>query len=62
MSEVETEVLVHEVQRRLECLNKPDKHLVLIGGRPRDVVHCKRPRWRADPRVPGLGMPATCGR
>jgi uncharacterized DUF497 family protein len=31
LSTVKTEDLVHEVQRRLECLNKPEKRLVLIG-------------------------------
>lgn len=31
LSEIGTEDLVHEVQRRLECLNKPEKRLILIG-------------------------------
>lgn len=31
LSEIPTEQLVHEVQRRLECLNKPEKRLILIG-------------------------------
>ena len=31
LSEIPTEELVHEVQRRLECLNKPEKRLILIG-------------------------------
>eukprot|EP00887_Chlorella_sp_A99_P006429 scaffold3.g6429.t1 len=31
LSEIPTEDLVHEVQRRLECLNKPEKRLILIG-------------------------------
>lgn len=31
LSEINTEDLVHEVQRRLECLNKPEKRLILIG-------------------------------
>ena len=32
LSEISTEELVHEVQRRLECLNKPEKRLILIGN------------------------------
>lgn len=32
LSEVTTEQLMHEVQRRLDCLNKPEKRLVLIGA------------------------------
>jgi adenylate kinase len=32
LSEISTESLVHEIQRRLECLNKPEKHLILIGA------------------------------
>ena len=32
LSEIATEELVHEVQRRLECLNKPEKRLILIGA------------------------------
>ncbi|PSC68355.1 adenylate kinase [Micractinium conductrix] len=31
LSEIPTENLVKEVQRRLECLNKPEKRLILIG-------------------------------
>ncbi|KAI7840281.1 hypothetical protein COHA_006063 [Chlorella ohadii] len=31
LSEIPTEELVHEVQRRLECLSKPEKRLILIG-------------------------------
>lgn len=31
LSEIPTEALVHEVQRRLECLSKPEKRLILIG-------------------------------
>lgn len=31
LSEVSTEVLLQEMQRRLDCLNKPEKRLVLIG-------------------------------
>lgn len=34
LSEIPTESLVHEVQRRLECLNKPEKRLILIGAWP----------------------------
>lgn len=33
LSEISTESLVHEVQRRLECLNKPERRLILIGAR-----------------------------
>lgn len=33
LSEVSVEELVHEVQRRLECLNKPERRLILIGAR-----------------------------
>ena len=33
LSEIPTEELVHEVQRRLECLSKPEKRLILIGAR-----------------------------
>lgn len=33
LSEIPTEALVHEVQRRLECLSKPEKRLILIGER-----------------------------
>ena len=32
LSELPTEALVHEMQRRLECLNKPERRLVLIGA------------------------------
>lgn len=32
LSNITTEALVHEVQRRLECLDKPEKRLILIGG------------------------------
>lgn len=32
LAEVTTEQLIHEVQRRIECLNKPEKRLILIGG------------------------------
>lgn len=32
LTEVPTERLLKEMQRRLDCLNKPDKHLVLIGA------------------------------
>ncbi len=32
LSEIPTEELVHEVQRRLECLSKPEKRLILIGA------------------------------
>lgn len=35
LSEIPTEELVHEVQRRLECLSKPEKRLILIGAPPR---------------------------
>ena len=31
LSEIPVEELVHEVQRRLECLSKPEKRLILIG-------------------------------
>lgn len=31
LSELPTPALVHEVQRRLECLTKPEKRLILIG-------------------------------
>jgi len=31
LSELPTEALVKEVQRRLECLNKPERRLILIG-------------------------------
>ncbi|KAL6775877.1 hypothetical protein ACKKBG_A18880 [Auxenochlorella protothecoides x Auxenochlorella symbiontica] len=31
LAEVTTEQLIHEVQRRIECLNKPEKRLILIG-------------------------------
>ena len=33
LSEIATEDLVHEVQRRLECLDKPEKRLILIGAK-----------------------------
>lgn len=32
LAEVTTDQLIHEVQRRIECLNKPEKRLILIGG------------------------------
>ena len=28
---VSTQYLLSEVQRRLNCLNKPDKHIILVG-------------------------------
>lgn len=31
LSEIPTDALIKEMQRRLECLNKPEKRLVLIG-------------------------------
>lgn len=31
LSELPTEALVKEIERRLECLNKPERRLVLIG-------------------------------
>ena len=31
LSELPTEALVKEMERRLDCLNKPEKRLVLIG-------------------------------
>lgn len=31
LSELPTEQLVKEIERRLECLNKPEKRLILIG-------------------------------
>lgn len=32
LSEIDTGDLVREVQRRLECLSKPEKRLILIGA------------------------------
>lgn len=32
LAEVPTEQLVKEVQRRMECLNKPEKRLILLGA------------------------------
>ena len=37
LSDLPTEALVKEVERRLECLNKPEKRLVLIGECLMDV-------------------------
>ena len=31
LSDLPTEALVKEIERRLECLNKPERRLVLIG-------------------------------
>lgn len=31
LSEISTELLLKEMERRLECLNKPEKRLILIG-------------------------------
>jgi hypothetical protein len=31
LEEISTDELVREIQRRLECQNKPDKRLILIG-------------------------------
>lgn len=31
LAEVSTEELVKEVQRRMECLNRPEKRLILLG-------------------------------
>lgn len=31
LDDVSTEYLLSEVQRRLNCLNKPDKHIILVG-------------------------------
>jgi hypothetical protein len=31
LSELPTELLVKEIERRLACLNKPERRLVLIG-------------------------------
>lgn len=31
LSEIPTEVILKEMQRRLDCLNKPEKRLILIG-------------------------------
>jgi adenylate kinase len=32
ISEVSTEALMREMQRRLECLNKPEKRIILVGA------------------------------
>lgn len=32
LSEVSTDALMREIQRRLDCQTKPDKRLILIGG------------------------------
>ena len=34
LAEVSTDALVKEVQRRLECANKPEKRIILVGGCP----------------------------
>lgn len=44
LAEVSTEELMHEVQRRLSCLNKPEKRLILIGA-------CARAGLRRRPPV-----------
>lgn len=31
LSEIPTEQLLKEIERRLNCLNKPDRRLILIG-------------------------------
>jgi adenylate kinase len=31
LAEIPTDELVHEVERRLACLNKPEKRVILIG-------------------------------
>jgi hypothetical protein len=31
LEEISTDELMREIQRRLECKNKPDKRLILIG-------------------------------
>ena len=31
LEEISTDELMREIQRRLECQNKPDKRLILIG-------------------------------
>ncbi len=33
LAEIQTEDLMKEVERRLSCLSKPEKRLVLIGKR-----------------------------
>ena len=43
LSEIPTGDLVHEVQRRLECLSKPEKRLILIGER------CTAANWPIAP-------------
>lgn len=32
LADVDTEVLVAELKRRLECQTKPEKHVILIGA------------------------------
>jgi adenylate kinase len=34
LSEVPVDALVKEVQRRMECANKPEKRIILIGALP----------------------------
>ncbi len=49
LSEISTQDLVHEVQRRLECLNKPEKRLILIGQsmQGQKLFLCGHPRSAA---------------
>lgn len=32
LTEVSTEALMAEIQRRLDCTKKPEKRIILIGG------------------------------
>ncbi len=34
LAEVDTDVLVAELKRRLDCATKPEKHVILIGPHP----------------------------
>ena len=39
LSEVPVDALVKEVQRRMECANKPEKRIILIGALPLPLGH-----------------------
>lgn len=58
LSEISTEALVHEVQRRLECLNKPERRLILIGARGDRRAS---PAPRSDQCVPANMAPGPMG-
>ena len=67
LADVPTEELVHEVQRRLECLNKPEKRLILIGAAwARGLAHKRgmtmrehRHRPHEHPSRPLAGPPGS---